>query len=183
MTPWSYSSPDPSVESEILFEKVRKFYKILKPVSSVREMVLSIELVNGSSIVALPGSGDTIRGFSSPALIVIDEASRVPDDVLSACLPMLVTNQGRLLASPLRVGSWVSSTNDGSLTTRLGPGSTPERVIRLASVPRRSRNNAKALVRDCMPANSRTNSSRTRTKCSPRMPSTGSSSTTTPMST
>jgi hypothetical protein len=30
-------------------------------------------------------------------MVVIDEASRVPDEVLSAVLPMLVSSQGRLL--------------------------------------------------------------------------------------
>lgn len=85
-------------QSGELFEKVSRFHKRLALVPAVKELALSIEFVNGSKIVALPGDGDTIRGFSSPRLVVIDEASRVPDDVLAAVLPMLVSNGGRLLA-------------------------------------------------------------------------------------
>jgi hypothetical protein len=48
-------------------------------------------------VIALPGDADTIRCFSAPALVIIDEASRVPDDVLAAVLPMLVANGGRLV--------------------------------------------------------------------------------------
>jgi hypothetical protein len=84
-------------QSGELFEKVSRFHKRLQLVPAVRELTTFIELVNGSKIYALPGSGDTIRGFSAPRLVVIDEASRVPDDVLGAVLPMLVSNHGRLL--------------------------------------------------------------------------------------
>ncbi len=63
----------------------------------MKELSLSIELTNGSRIEALPGDGDTIRCFSAPSLVIIDEASRVPDEVLAAVLPMLVSNNGRLV--------------------------------------------------------------------------------------
>jgi hypothetical protein len=85
-------------QSQELFYKVSRYHKTLGLVPATKELALSIEFLNGSKIVALPGDGDTIRGFSSPRLVVIDEASRVPDDVLAAVLPMLVSNQGRLLA-------------------------------------------------------------------------------------
>lgn len=84
-------------QSGELFVKVSQFYRRLRPVEAVKELALSIELVNGSRIIALPGDGDTIRGYSAPSLVIIDEASRVPDDVLAACLPMLVANNGRLV--------------------------------------------------------------------------------------
>ncbi len=85
-------------QSERLFLKVSRFHKALNLVPATKELSLSLELVNGSEIIALPGDGDTIRCFSAPRLVVIDEASRVPDDVLAAVLPMLVSNNGRLLA-------------------------------------------------------------------------------------
>ena len=44
---------------------------------------------NGSRIVALPASEKTIRGFSAPSLIVIDEASRVADEMYYALRPMM----------------------------------------------------------------------------------------------
>jgi hypothetical protein len=62
------------------------------------DSVLKIEFENGSRILALPGTGDTIRGLSGAALIVIDEASRVPDELLAALRPMVATSQGAIVA-------------------------------------------------------------------------------------
>jgi hypothetical protein len=84
-------------QSGELFMKVSQFYRRLRPVESIKQLLMSMELANGSRIIALPGDGDTVRGYSAPALVIIDEASRVPDDVLAAVLPMLVANQGRLI--------------------------------------------------------------------------------------
>ncbi len=64
----------------------------------VQESQLKIELANGSRILCLPGEEATIRGFS-PNLLVIDEASRVPDDLYRAVRPMLAVSQGRLWKS------------------------------------------------------------------------------------
>jgi hypothetical protein len=82
----------------LLFEKVQRFYRRLRPVESAKELATSIKLINGSEIVALPGDGDTIRGYSDPRLIVLDEASRIPDSVKAAVMPMLVASDGRLVA-------------------------------------------------------------------------------------
>ena len=60
---------------------------------SVFEKVYS----NGSRIVALPGSERSVRGFSGPTLIVIDEASRVPDETYRAARPMMVGNTGDMI--------------------------------------------------------------------------------------
>jgi phage FluMu gp28-like protein len=61
--------------------------------------VLKVEFANGSRILALPGSEKTVRGFAGAALVIIDEASRVPDDLLAAVRPMLATRaDGRLIA-------------------------------------------------------------------------------------
>jgi len=57
---------------------------------------ISLLLPNGSRIVGLPGSEATIRGFSAVSLILIDEASRVADDLYSALRPMLAVGDGDL---------------------------------------------------------------------------------------
>ena len=44
----------------------------------------SLVLPNGSRIVGLPSDEGKVRGFSSVSLLVIDEASRVPDDLYRA---------------------------------------------------------------------------------------------------
>ena len=51
---------------------------------------------NGSRVMSLPGKADTFVGFS-PDLLIIDEASRVPDDTYRACRPMLAVSGGRLV--------------------------------------------------------------------------------------
>lgn len=56
-----------------------------------------LELANGSRIVSLPGREETVRSFSKVALLVIDEAARVADDLYRALRPMLAVSQGRLV--------------------------------------------------------------------------------------
>jgi hypothetical protein len=62
------------------------------------ESVLKLEFDGGGRIIALPGSETTTRGMAAAALVVIDEASRIDDALLSACTPMLATTNGRLIA-------------------------------------------------------------------------------------
>ncbi len=57
----------------------------------------SCTLANGSRVVSLPGDrGDTLRGYSAPALVVFDEAAFALDAVYQACRPMLAVSNGRL---------------------------------------------------------------------------------------
>jgi hypothetical protein len=62
------------------------------------ESALKIEFDGGGRIVALPGSERTVRGLSAASLVIIDEASRVDDELLVATRPMLATTNGRLIA-------------------------------------------------------------------------------------
>jgi Helicase len=57
---------------------------------------VSLLLPNGSRIVGLPGTDDTTRGFSAVRLLVVDEAARVPDEVLRSWTPMLAVSDGAL---------------------------------------------------------------------------------------
>ena len=77
-------------------------------VTPLSETKLSMELANGSRIISLPGSEETIRGYSGPALICIDEAARVPDAVYKAVRPMLARSQGQLvtLSTPFGNRGW-----------------------------------------------------------------------------
>jgi hypothetical protein len=75
------------------------FYHKLKDVPELAaESVLRAEFKNGSRIVALPGSEKTIRGYSGANLIILDEASRVEDELLGGITPMLATTNGSLIA-------------------------------------------------------------------------------------
>ena len=90
-------SPGQRQSSEIFRKVVEAYNAIGRPVRALNETQLKIELANGSRILCLPGQEATIRGFS-PNLLVIDEASRVPDDLYRAVRPMLAVSQGRLIA-------------------------------------------------------------------------------------
>jgi hypothetical protein len=65
---------------------------------------MSLQFPNGSRIIGLPGSEETIRGFSAVSLLLVDEASRVPDDLYMAVRPMLAASSGAL---------WLMSTPRG----------------------------------------------------------------------
>ena len=100
----------PSLRQSVeLFRKVVAQYRAVgKPVGTVRETALALELANGSRVISLPGTEATIRGFSGATLLIIDEASRVPDDLYRTVRPMLAVSQGRLvgLSTPFVQAGW-----------------------------------------------------------------------------
>lgn len=63
-----------------------------------QESVMKSEFDNGSRIIALPGTGDTVRGFAAVDLVILDEAARIADELLAAVRPMLATSNGELVA-------------------------------------------------------------------------------------
>jgi hypothetical protein len=84
-----------------------------------QESILKSEFSNGSRIIALPGTEKTIRGYAAADLIIIDEASRVEDELLAAVRPMLATSKGRLIALTTPAGkrgwffeSWTTGGDD-----------------------------------------------------------------------
>jgi hypothetical protein len=88
-------------------ELLRKVKETLRQLGTTateveKDNALSLEFANGSRILALPGKEGTIRGFSGVRLLIIDEASRVPDALYQAVRPMLAVSGGRivLLSSP-----------------------------------------------------------------------------------
>jgi hypothetical protein len=85
-------------QSQELFAKIAGFYRDLgRPVAPQGERKLSLELENGSRIITLPGSEKTIRGFSGANLLLVDEASRVDDELYFAIRPMLAVSGGSLI--------------------------------------------------------------------------------------
>ena len=85
-------------QSSLLFSKVTEFRKRMNNGLKLQEdNRTSFELSNGSRVVCLPGSADTVRGFSAPSLIIEDEAAFVDDGFNIAIRPMLAVSQGRLI--------------------------------------------------------------------------------------
>jgi hypothetical protein len=85
-------------QSSELFRKVSKHLEQLNmPPRKIEDNRLSVTFANGSRIVSLPSTEGTIRGYSGAALIIEDEAARVPDDLYFAVRPMLAVSGGRLI--------------------------------------------------------------------------------------
>jgi hypothetical protein len=83
-------------QSALLVSKVKRFAEALG-LKLVKDNALSVQLENGSEIHALPGSPDTVRGYS-PDLLVIDEAAYTTESLYTAVLPSLAATNGDLVA-------------------------------------------------------------------------------------
>src|SRR5208282_3142880 len=85
-------------QSKELFAKVTGFLKRLDAHPAMDEdNKSSFSLTNGSRVVSLPGDPATVRGFSAPALIILDESAYVDDGLYAAIRPMLAVSEGRLI--------------------------------------------------------------------------------------
>lgn len=96
-------------QSGELFKKCLSTYHSLgESVPADAENKSTLELSNGSRIVSLPGKEETVRGYSGVRLIIIDEASRVPDDLYMSVRPMLAVSGGSLVAlsTPFGTRGW-----------------------------------------------------------------------------
>jgi len=110
-------------QSKELLRKVTAFYEALdRPVPAEAENTLTLELENGSRIVALPGNETTIRGYSGVRLLIVDEASRVPDALYASVRPMLAVSGGRLIALSTPAGKrgwWFEAWQSGETWGRI----------------------------------------------------------------
>jgi len=90
-------SPSLRQSSELFRKATDLLARLPERPAMPEENRLSIRLANGSRIVSLPSSEQTIRGFSGASLIIEDEAARVPDALYYAVRPMLAVSGGRLV--------------------------------------------------------------------------------------
>ncbi|MBM3996200.1 MAG: hypothetical protein FJ303_18915 [Planctomycetes bacterium] len=96
-------------QSHELFRKVIHAYQALgQPIEATKSNQSEMELANRSRLVALPGREETIRSFSGVDLLILDEASRIPDDLYRSVRPMLAVSRGRLaaLSTPFGQRGW-----------------------------------------------------------------------------
>ena len=85
-------------QSQLIFRTIGKeMGKVSDQPKKVEDNKLSMTLANGSRIVSLPSAEGTIRGYSSPDLIIIDEASRVQDGIYYTLRPMMAISGGQLI--------------------------------------------------------------------------------------
>jgi hypothetical protein len=79
-------------QSKETMKKVDDFLAADSAIRLVKSSAFEKELENGSRIIALPGTERSVRGYSGPFLIIVDEASRVLDSTYKAVRPMLTGN-------------------------------------------------------------------------------------------
>jgi hypothetical protein len=93
-------SPAQRQSAELFRCFMTAFQKLQGVPELTQESVLKCEFANGSRVIALPSSEKTLRGFAKVDLCIIDEAARVPDELLGAVRPMMAVSRagGRLIA-------------------------------------------------------------------------------------
>jgi hypothetical protein len=91
-------SPSERQSGELAAKVFRLYDASGQPVPAIKRTALQLSLANGSRVIALPSGEATLRGYSGAALLVIDEAARVPDALYCAVRPMLAVSRGRLIA-------------------------------------------------------------------------------------
>jgi Terminase large subunit, T4likevirus-type, N-terminal len=86
-------------QSKELFRRLTGFYDAVPGAPrAVTRNTTELELETGARCCAVPGSERTIRSKSAVTLLIIDEASRIEDSLISAVTPMLATTDGDLIA-------------------------------------------------------------------------------------
>lgn len=86
-------------QAKRLLRRTKRLYRQLSDVSPViSESQTSLELRNGSEIIAVPGTEETIRGLESVHRLLIDEGALVSDELFAAVQPMTAVVNGRIIA-------------------------------------------------------------------------------------
>lgn len=87
-------------QSDEMLRTIKSLHNKLSGVpETVGDSVRKIEFSNGSRIISLHGDETTVRGIAAVSLCLIDEAARVPEELLAAVRPMLATRRdGTLVA-------------------------------------------------------------------------------------
>ena len=90
-------SPSQRQSSE-LFKKIAQLLAMVPDLPrKTEDNRLSIAFDNDSRVVSLPSQEATVRGFSSPSMVICDEASRISDDLYFSLRPMLAVGGGKLI--------------------------------------------------------------------------------------
>jgi helicase-like protein len=75
-------------QGQELFKIVARLYTALgTPTPLLAESALRVEFQGGSRIVSLPGTEETVRGYSGVKLLVVDEAAQVDDALYYSVRP------------------------------------------------------------------------------------------------
>ena len=96
-------SPTQRQSSELFRQVLVRYRQLGRPIDSQSENALSLTLENGSRVISAPGSEAGIRTYTVD-LLLIDEASRVEDEVFASLSPMVAVSKGRIIATSTPMG-------------------------------------------------------------------------------
>jgi len=96
-------SPTQRQSSELFRQVLVRYRQLGRPIESESENQLSLTLENGSRVISAPGSEAGIRTYSVD-LLLVDEASRVDDEVFNSLSPMVAVTRGRIIATSTPMG-------------------------------------------------------------------------------
>ena len=92
----------------------------------LRDGVFMKEFRNMSRIIALPGTERSVRGYSAPRTIILDEAARVLDPTYMAVRPMMTGTKTNMIAMTTPFGkrgwfyrAWTTSKNWRKIMVRI----------------------------------------------------------------
>jgi len=103
-------SPIERQSGELFATAMRFFGSLGRPLPTPKRTERAVSFGNGSRLLSLPGSGETVRGYAGVSLLVLDEGAYCRDDLLVAVSPMLAVSGGRLvgLSTPCGRRGWFS---------------------------------------------------------------------------
>ena len=107
-------------------EAVRRIREVLlaTKVEFASDNVYGLELKNGSRVMALPSTDDSVRGLTVTGWIIFDEAARLSEDLIAAVRPMRARQPATRLAMLSTAWSrtdpfWTAWTSDDPTWIRL----------------------------------------------------------------
>jgi Helicase len=90
-------SPSERQSGELFRTCMTHFRNLGSPLPLFKRTERAVTFSNYSRVLSLPGTAATVRGYAAAALVVIDEAAYVSDELLTALSPVLAVSQGRLV--------------------------------------------------------------------------------------
>lgn len=85
-------------QSKRLLARIKEAYARLGTAPRIiADVGTEFRLLNGSRVLAMPGSERSVRGIDAVDLLIVDEAALVQDELYAAVRPMLATTNGEEL--------------------------------------------------------------------------------------
>lgn len=84
-------------QSEEMFKKVSDASKYIDRLETIGNSLTKMLLKNGSRVITLPGTGSSVRSYTAPDLIILDEASWAVEELYAAIRPMMLMSKGQII--------------------------------------------------------------------------------------